>query len=111
VRREIRLRAEAEREVLEAARWYRRKREGLDAEFLHALERALEAIRRAPEAKPPVPHLPKVPKHAPVVRHGRVARFPFRIVFIVDEPDVIVLAIAHESRRVGYWRRRLEEER
>ena len=40
------------------------------------------------------------------VRWCSVQRFPYRVVFEVRDNAVVVLAIAHHSRRTGYWIRR-----
>jgi len=43
-------------------------------------------------------------------RHGMrrfaTRRFPFSIIYIVVEEQVRILAVAHHSRRPGYWRGR-----
>lgn len=37
----------------------------------------------------------------------RVAGFPYRLVYLVQPADVVVVALAHEKRKPGYWRDRL----
>ncbi len=37
-------------------------------------------------------------------RQARVSRYPYRIVFQVAGDRITVVAIAHHSRRPGYWR-------
>lgn len=40
-------------------------------------------------------------------RWARVTRFPYMLVFRLRElDDVVVVAVAHTSRRPGYWRHR-----
>jgi mRNA-degrading endonuclease RelE of RelBE toxin-antitoxin system len=34
-------------------------------------------------------------------------RFPYRIIYEVRENELVVLAVAHDRRRPGYWRRRV----
>jgi hypothetical protein len=41
-------------------------------------------------------------------RWVRVRRFPYLLIFRRKSPEVIVIvAVAHTSRRPGYWRRRM----
>lgn len=39
-------------------------------------------------------------------RRARLNRFPFHVFFEVVGEKVVVLAVAHERRRPGYWRAR-----
>ncbi|MCC7419912.1 MAG: type II toxin-antitoxin system RelE/ParE family toxin [Planctomycetaceae bacterium] len=40
-------------------------------------------------------------------RSLRVRRFPYRLIYLVEDPDLIlILAVAHTGRRPGYWQRR-----
>ena len=43
-------------------------------------------------------------------RQVTVPRFPYRVVFLETEPEILVVAVAHERRRPGYWRARLPED-
>ncbi len=40
------------------------------------------------------------------VRRRILRRFPYSILYTVDSGEVLVIAIAHQSRRPGYWSRR-----
>jgi hypothetical protein len=42
------------------------------------------------------------------VRFRLVDRFPYQIVLELRRESVLVLAVAHTSRRPGYWRRRVD---
>ena len=35
--------------------------------------------------------------------------FPFRLVYLVQPPELVVVAVAHGRRLPGYWRERLSE--
>jgi hypothetical protein len=35
-----------------------------------------------------------------------VARFPYSIVYKQDPDKIVIVAIAHQRRRPGYWQRR-----
>jgi hypothetical protein len=38
----------------------------------------------------------------------RTRRFPFRVVYELQPDRIWIVAVAHLSRRPGYWTRRLE---
>jgi hypothetical protein len=39
-----------------------------------------------------------------------VKGFPFRLPYQITKHEVVILALAHMSRRPGYWDQRLREE-
>ena len=45
----------------------------------------------------------------PVVRPRRVGGFPFRLVYLVQPTELVVVAVAHDKRLPGYWRERVTE--
>lgn len=66
--------------------------------FLDAFDAAVARIRAEPETHP-------IERRN--FRWVRVRRFPYRHIFESTSPDaVLVLAVAHTSRRPGYWRGR-----
>jgi len=79
-----------------AALWYESKRAGLGAEFIAAVDLALERIGERPLASP-VWHLGQP------FRRQAVRQFPFLIFFTVTTESVDVFAVAHAKRRPGYW--------
>ena len=99
VTRVLRVRPEAEEELLAAAEWYEARKPGLGAELVAAVDEALERILEAPLAspvwRPGIPH-----------RFCTVRRFPYLIFFVVDEVAIEVVAIAHGKRAPGFWRGR-----
>lgn len=44
----------------------------------------------------------------PDIHWLRVAQFPFSILYVIRADKIWVVAIAHGSRRPGYWRDRLK---
>ena len=86
----------ASAELAEAVRWYEQKRTGLGGEFFDAVTYAVELIRTRPE----------VGTLAGRTRSWRLTRFPYRLVYRVREHAVYIVAIAHTSRRPGYWKNR-----
>lgn len=95
---------EAEDELLAAAKWYERRRPGLGKEFRIAIAEAMDRLSLAPRAASPVLTVPASLE----ARQIFVKRFPYAIVFIEHDIDLWVVAFAHQSRKPGYWRDRLE---
>jgi hypothetical protein len=83
-----------------AAEWYEERRSGTGARFLTEIARYLELIRAHPGIGTALRD-----------RRGRELRamlmrsFPYRIIYR-QTPDIVVVAVAHTSRRPGYWRSR-----
>jgi plasmid stabilization system protein ParE len=90
---------EALEEAEGAARWYaeRSGRAGiLFAEELHA---AVAQIGRSPTTWT---------VHDHNTRRYLLRRFPYSVVYRIDATRIVIVAVAHEHRRPGYWRVRLE---
>jgi plasmid stabilization system protein ParE len=96
----LRVLPEAEEELAEAAAWYEAKRTGLGVELIAVVDRAFEEIADAPLALwcDDRPYRGKI-----------VTRFPYKIFFRVEGETVLVMAVAHASRRPGYWAERSPE--
>ena len=87
----------SELDATEAANWYNDKREGLENEFLLALDAKINTIRRNPS------HFPVVYKN---IQRALTERFPYGIFFIVEDGIIYVLAIQHTSRNPVIWKKR-----
>ncbi|MEP7213207.1 MAG: type II toxin-antitoxin system RelE/ParE family toxin [Acidobacteriota bacterium] len=40
------------------------------------------------------------------LRSSRLSRFPFSLIYYIEPDSIVVVAVAHHSRRPGYWRER-----
>ena len=100
----LRLHEEAAAEYLEAVRWYRPRSQEAARRFRAAVGAAIAQVRENPTRWG---LLPKVP-HQLAIRRVRVKDFPYSVIYMVHDAEVVVLAIAHERRRPGYWRKRLQ---
>ena len=94
--------AEASAEFEEAARFYEAAQAGLGRAFAAEVERVVIRIARFPESGSPL---------GSTVRAAIVANFPFWVVYQASVSEVLILAIAHQRRRPGYWLRRKEAAR
>ena len=85
-------------ELRAAHAWYAARDPAVAARFLHNVDQSAGRIVADPDSHP----IDR--KH---FRWVRVRRFPYVLIFEHQEPGrVLVVAVAHTSRRPGYWRRR-----
>lgn len=92
---------EAEEEMNEAARFYEGRGEGLGLDFLNEVQRTIIFILAHPRSGPVV---------SPNIRRRIVRRFPFGILYAIDNEKIVVVAVAHLKRRPGYWKERIGED-
>jgi len=88
---------EAEAELSGAALFYESRMVGLGKSFAAEVERTVSLIREHPDAGSPL---------GPARRQMMVHRFPYSIVYRRDAEFLLILAVAHQRRRPGYWRHR-----
>ena len=72
---------------------------GLGAELEDEIDAVLETILQFPQA---APHW----RDRPDRRVAVLDRFPFTLVYQIKTKEIVILALAHMSRRPGYWSRR-----
>jgi toxin ParE1/3/4 len=92
------LHCEADVELTAVAKRYKCERPELGRDFLDAFRATKIAIEQQPDRfsfieKP--------------VRSARVMGFPYKIVYEELEDCVHVIAVMHDRREPGYWKRRL----
>ncbi len=85
-------------DIRNAIAWYQRRSAKAAADFVEELYRATETIRAAPE---------RWPAGKNNSRRFLLWRFPFSIIYSERDSLITVWAVAHASRRPGYWVRRL----
>lgn len=93
----IRLRAEAENDIHDAAGWYESQRLHLGHEFLDEIEASFTRISENPLQFPILYR---------GIRRALLSRFPFGVFFRVEAGRIVVLAIMHASRYPTRWRDR-----
>ena len=97
--RSVRIAGPASEEFTEAVRWYETRRPGLGAELYDAVNATIEGIERQPEIGATTYDDPKS-------RRILVARFPYHVVYRLEDDEIVILAIAHMKRRPGFWKHR-----
>ena len=90
--------SQAREEFLGAVSRYEAEVPGLGARFIAEFQRCIGLLLETPEIGSPM---------------GRKLRrfvlddhFPFSIVYAIQGDTLFVIAVAHASRRPGYWKRR-----
>jgi plasmid stabilization system protein ParE len=95
--KDLRFHPEAEDDVTEALQWYEQRSAIARRAFANEIDRAFQ-------------HITDAPLRYPQGRRGEhrfvLDRFPYTILYRVREDHLFVTAVAHQSRRPGYWRHR-----
>jgi toxin ParE1/3/4 len=85
---------QARAELISAAQYYEQRVEGLGLQFLMAVDAAANLAKADPF---------RAKADDKGRRKWRVKRFPYHFIYKVKDQQVFVLAIAHASRKPGYW--------
>ncbi len=93
----VRLHPEARAELREARKWYYDRSPLSATAFAHAVDGAVSRIIESPDRYPLAEH---------GTRQFVLRRFPFNIFYRADASEIVILAVAHQKRRPGYWLRR-----
>ena len=94
----VRLLEPAQAELDDAITWYAEQAPGLGDAFLIETLKTIQLIEQYPTAWHPL---------TPQIRRCRLRRFPYSLVYTQDGNDLLVVAVAHQHRKPGYWRARL----
>ncbi|MEW6350267.1 MAG: type II toxin-antitoxin system RelE/ParE family toxin [Thermodesulfobacteriota bacterium] len=89
---------DAELELNEAIEYYERRTPGLGYDFSVEVGTTIQTIISHPEAWPVV---------AADLRRSLVKRFPYAVLYTVEQDHIHVLAVMHVRRSPGYWRGRI----
>ena len=98
----FRFHPEAELEIQAALDWYEDQVPGLGAEFLEELKRILDLTADTPLLWPVWPGVETAYK----VRRALLSRFPFGVAYLLVGEEIRIYAVAHLSRKPGYWKDR-----
>lgn len=88
----------AQQEVDEAFAWFNEKDEGKGVDFLHDLDRAVRLVKGYPFASAEI---------EPEIRRRVFPRFPYSLIYGIDDQTIVVIAVAHFHRAPRYWVDRL----
>jgi plasmid stabilization system protein ParE len=96
---ELRFFEEAGDELEDARHWYRERSEQAETAFLRELDHAIQVVMDAPG---------RWPSYLAGTRRYVFPTFPYSLIYFVETDTIHVAAIAHQQRRPGYWRNRLQ---
>jgi plasmid stabilization system protein ParE len=91
----VRFHPAARAELRRAVERYNSEAPGIGAALATEVERAVQRIGEFPQLGSP---------YLVGTRRVILRRFPFSIVYRLEGPDVVIVALAHHRRRPGYWR-------
>lgn len=87
----------ARNELAAASTYYDSQNPGLGQELVREVRRLCGSILDHPMAGSEI---------RPDIRRRLLRRFPFAILYSVDEDSILVIAMAHHRREPGYWHKR-----
>lgn len=97
VTRELSIRPAAEAELIEAYAWYEERVPNLGTEFLLAADACFNSISRNPEMCPVVHR---------TIRKALLRRFPYAVLYVLEENQIVILALFHAKRNPRHWQDR-----
>ena len=90
----IKFHPHARAELRDARNWYFERSPLSAIAFAQTVENALSRIKEAPNTFPLADH---------GTRKFVLQRFPFNIFYLTRETEIVIVAVAHQKRRPGYW--------
>lgn len=83
----------AEEEMTEAARMYEDQAVGLGERFLDEVEGCVDLLLDRPY----------IGRRVEQFRRFPLRKFPFALIYAIEDGDLVVVAVSHHRRRPGYW--------
>jgi plasmid stabilization system protein ParE len=90
----IRYHEAAEAELLDEIGYLELRAKGLGQRFLLEVKRAEGVIAEFPESCEEI---------RPGIRKTLVRKFRHSLIYTIENNGLLILAVAHQSRRAGYW--------
>lgn len=94
----VRFLSPAEIEMLESSVYYEMQAENLGRSFLDIIEEAVVEIAENPEIWPEIDR---------EIRRRPIRRFPYSILYIIHDNEIIIVAVMHQKQKPHYWINRL----
>jgi plasmid stabilization system protein ParE len=95
----IRHTSAVDREILEAVACYLSEESPQSAEPFDAeVQEAEHLIALQPELYPIA---------EAGIRYKRLEAFPFSVLYSIEEEEIVIVAVAHDKRKPGYWKKRI----
>ena len=93
-----RLLPEAQKEVTDAEAYYERERRGLGKRYAKGVRETIREVAAHPTFSSQI---------RPGFWFRSVKKFPYIVIYTIEEQGILVVAVAHERREFGYWQDRL----
>jgi len=84
----------AKQELEDAANYYELEFSGLGKKFREEIKKAIELIVEHPESW-------SIERGD--VRKGLLHKFPYKLLYSIEEDHIFVIAVAHQHRKPDYW--------
>ncbi len=98
--RRVELLPKAKQDLVDAAEWYEAERKGLGQDFLRGMALVSDGLRRLPERHPVL---------SGSTRRAKMRRFPYMVLYVVQQDVILIVAVLHEHRHPGRWAERVQE--
>ncbi len=95
----IRFLSLADQEVDDAVAWHNEHAEGLGRDFLDELDRLIRLIKIYPLLATQI---------EPEIRRFLFTRFPYSLIYGIDQETIVVIALSHQHRAPRYWVDRID---
>ena len=90
----------AESELAEALGWYEENERGLGTRFRTEIEKSIDRISQFPRSFPVI--------HGSTIRRALAIRFPYSIIYRIEEDFVLIISVFHSSRNPIIWKGRID---
>ncbi len=90
----VRFLALADQEVDEAVAWYGKQSNDISRGFLDDLDRAVRLAKTYPLLATQI---------EPEIRRLLFIRYPYSLLYGIDEEAIVIIAVAHQQREPRYW--------
>lgn len=95
----IRFLRASSQELDEAVEWYSQQSSGLEMRFLDEVDKALRRISVYPYSCAEIED---------GIRRCLLNRFPYGLIYGMDEEMIVIIAVAHLHRQPRYWSKRIK---
>ena len=89
----------AEVDLDDAFVWYEYQKDGLGLEFMLCFDATIERIKRNPF------HVATVDTE---IRSAMINRAPYEIIYCIEQKNIFILAVFHQSRNPKTWQDRMQ---
>ena len=90
----IRFLTVANQEVDDAVAWYEQQDKNLGRGFLDELDRAVRLVKTYPLLARQI---------EPEIHRFLFIRFPYALIYGIDQDTIVIVAVAHQQREPRYW--------